>query len=311
MFVRAMVISVSLFLGGLATAQNTSVFDYDSNHRARVSVDSKQSKKRFDLFHGHLRANDPLTEEVIHYPFHFYRLKRNRPAPLIIITPPISGVSVMDRSFAKMFVKKGFHVVIAEAYTDISNPETPVSELSPVLARLVVGIRRIVDFAEDQPEINSEQIGLFGVSLGGIRGIMAHSVDTRIGPTIILMAGGDFPSMLLECDNKYCNGYKNARFAAGDFENPDTMEDEFAKWLRFDSLDFASLARTEEIFMYISGRDREVPTDNQWKLWEALGRPDHSFHKKLGHKKMGAVVFLFRRGEVVRFYKSQWQIHTR
>jgi len=59
-----------------------------------------------------------------------------------------------------------------------------------IIAQTVFDLRRAVDFLETRSEIDSERIGYFGISLGGIIGTVFCGVDKRIKVPVIALAGG-------------------------------------------------------------------------------------------------------------------------
>ena len=59
------------------------------------------------------------------------------------------------------------------------------------LAQGVEDVRRTVDVLASRPEVNPQQIGIMGVSLGGILAGTAAGQEPRIARAVLLLAGGD------------------------------------------------------------------------------------------------------------------------
>ena len=57
--------------------------------------------------------------------------------------------------------------------------------------------RRVLDWMGTQREIDSESIGVFGVSLGGIDAVLLAALDERVGAAVVAMAGGDFSDVVM------------------------------------------------------------------------------------------------------------------
>lgn len=64
-----------------------------------------------------------------------------------------------------------------------------------IITQTVFDLRRAVDFIETRDELNSERIGFFGISLGGIIGILFCGVEKRVKVPVIVLAGGQLNLM--------------------------------------------------------------------------------------------------------------------
>ena len=59
-----------------------------------------------------------------------------------------------------------------------------------VISQTVFDLRRTIDFVETRKELDSNRIGYYGISLGGIIGTIFCGVDERIKVPIVALAGG-------------------------------------------------------------------------------------------------------------------------
>jgi len=64
-----------------------------------------------------------------------------------------------------------------------------------IISQTVFDLRRAVDFINLRNELNNEQIGYFGISLGGVIGTIFCSVEKRIKVPVIILAGGNLNLM--------------------------------------------------------------------------------------------------------------------
>lgn len=64
-----------------------------------------------------------------------------------------------------------------------------------IITQTVFDLRRSIDFLEAREEIDSEKIGFFGISLGGIIGTIFSGVDERVKVPVIALAGGNLSLM--------------------------------------------------------------------------------------------------------------------
>jgi cephalosporin-C deacetylase-like acetyl esterase len=59
-----------------------------------------------------------------------------------------------------------------------------------IITQTVFDLRRAVDFIQTRKELDSNRIGYYGISLGGIIGTIFSSVEPRIKVPVIALAGG-------------------------------------------------------------------------------------------------------------------------
>lgn len=59
-----------------------------------------------------------------------------------------------------------------------------------IISQTVFDLRRAVDFINSRKELDSEKIGFFGISLGGITGTIFCGVENRVKVPVIVLAGG-------------------------------------------------------------------------------------------------------------------------
>ncbi len=64
-----------------------------------------------------------------------------------------------------------------------------------IITQTVFDLRRSIDFLETRADIDSERIGYYGISLGGIIGTIFCGVDPRVKVPVIALAGGNLSLM--------------------------------------------------------------------------------------------------------------------
>lgn len=60
----------------------------------------------------------------------------------------------------------------------------------------LVDVKRTVDVLASRPEVAPEHIGITGISLGGIVAASAARLDPRISRAVLILAGGDLPTII-------------------------------------------------------------------------------------------------------------------
>ena len=56
--------------------------------------------------------------------------------------------------------------------------------------------RRTFDVLSSRSEVDPEKLGVTGISLGGIISATTAASDPRVQPAVLLLAGGDLPSII-------------------------------------------------------------------------------------------------------------------
>jgi cephalosporin-C deacetylase-like acetyl esterase len=64
-----------------------------------------------------------------------------------------------------------------------------------IISQTVFDLRRAVDFICTKKELDSERIGYYGISLGGITGTVFCSIDKRVKVPVIVLGGGQMNLM--------------------------------------------------------------------------------------------------------------------
>src|SRR5690606_23006706 len=101
---------------------------------------------------------------------------------------------IVTRYFAKYFAQRGWAAVIVGV--DRDRMQT-IDKLDEAVRATLADYRRALDWIEEQPELDSERIGLFGVSFGGSDAVMLAALDPRVDALVAAMAGGDFAYMAM------------------------------------------------------------------------------------------------------------------
>ena len=125
----------------------------------------------------------------------------NKPVPVIILLHGLGDNKTVDYiEYGNDFLLKNGYAVLR---IDISNHgERFENEYEfdftgknkywtrNIISQTVFDLRRAVDFINSRKELDSEKIGFFGISLGGITGTIFCGVENRVKVPVIVLAGG-------------------------------------------------------------------------------------------------------------------------
>jgi dienelactone hydrolase len=135
------------------------------------------------------------------------------------------------------------------------------------MTQAVLDIRRGVSWLAARPEIDAGQIGIFGISLGGITAALATANEPRITSACFLLAGGDVAEALWTS--------REARQVRDKWLADGKTREEFVEALRsVDPVTYAAAARGKRILMLNAADDELIPRACTESLWKGLGEPE-------------------------------------
>ncbi len=131
----------------------------------------------------------------------------------------------------------------------------------------ILDIRRAAAWLRGQDEVDENQLGIFGISLGGITSALASTAEPRFQKICLMLAGGDM-----------------ARIA---WESPE-LEDIRSNWLdkggskeqfldlikQIDPVTYGDRVRGRKILMLNASHDEVIPKVCTESLWHAFGEPE-------------------------------------
>lgn len=133
--------------------------------------------------------------------------------------------------------------------------------------------RRLLDWVEVQPEIDSGRIGIVGFSIGTLIAPVLMAVDQRISTGIFVMGGGDINDIISYDDTKAMREMRN-----NILKNLSWNQEMLSKKLKplFDPINpnrFAPYINPSRILFFDAKFDEYIREKSREGLWHALGRP--------------------------------------
>jgi len=131
--------------------------------------------------------------------------------PLLIISPTIKGIlggtfANVEPTWANYFAARGINVIILKLGEKLYTPGQKTLELNKWIQDKVIAIRMMVDFANEtlKDEIDTKRVALYGASLGGIRSVIAMSLEPkeRIAAGVTVATGGNFADLWVTSNQK-------------------------------------------------------------------------------------------------------------
>jgi dienelactone hydrolase len=137
----------------------------------------------------------------------------------------------------------------------------------------VIDNRRVVDWAQTQPDVDAQRIALIGFSMGAVVASVAMANEPRLAAGVLVMGGADPDEILAACGHEIGRGRE--RVLEHLDWSLDRYRNELAKALaRINPARFAGMVDPRHILMIEAAADTCMPPRSRERLWQAMGRPE-------------------------------------
>jgi dienelactone hydrolase len=207
----------------------------------------------------------------------YYRpkgLAEGKKAPGVVVLHILGGDFQLSRLFCNNLAQRGVAALFLKMpyYGPRRDPASPRRMISPKpdetvegMTQAILDIRRGAAWLGAREEVNPDELGIFGISLGGITGALAATAEPRLKNVCLLLAGGDLGKVVLE--SKEIEKYKK-EFG----KLPD--KDEFLSKLKvIDPVTYGTNVKGRHILMLNAKDDEIIPKACTESLWKSFGEP--------------------------------------
>ncbi len=195
---------VVLLLAGLSAVKVWWDWRFFDGYNARLPLQSEVVQH--SEVNGHIREKltfQGKAGERVTAVFHFPKDAAEKVPCLVLLYGIGQEMDFVDE-IADPYVQAGYAILCIEQYGQGERKLKKKSGLDGLihlterLPRMVIEARRVVDYLETRPEIDQDQLTLFGISLGAIMGSSALAMEPRFKSGILMWGGGDLPRLLTE-----------------------------------------------------------------------------------------------------------------
>jgi hypothetical protein len=210
--------------------------------------------------------------------FIYYEHKESGEFPTILLLPIAGGLQYdpTTKTLAHFFAVHGFNCAIAHGRTIDENQLSSADYLETYLRQSVIDNRQILDFLYQQAKVDTDKIGCFGTSLGGIEATLVTAVDGRIKSTVIALGGGSIADIVCNSQDRMFRGPREQALQSRGI-TIDQLHGELQDKIKTDPLLLAPYIDARHVFMVIAAFDRTVPRAEGDQLWNAIGRPERVY----------------------------------
>lgn len=201
-----------------------------------------------------------------------YQVRGTGKSPVVLVLPMAGGGYAIERHFANYFAGRGYSAAIVHR-DKIPKDQQMIENLDPMIHRMILDHKRVIDWIETQPALDASRVGIFGISMGGIKGAMLAPLENRVRAAIIGLAGGDLPHILAYSTEPGLTK-KREEFLKERNLTPESAETELRKIIKRDPLLYAPYVDPKKVLMVIARSDDVVPTAKGLELKERMGNPE-------------------------------------
>lgn len=309
--------------GDLAQAQATSFIDVPEKFEVRFEPTAEEHNvpKRFQLkshtFESHVKPDktrgpvkafkvtypSPVaTESAINNTVHgeYFLPEGEGPFPAVVVLHILGGEfhlsqvmanSLAHKKIAALFIKMPYY----GERRDPGNRRRMISRIPEQtvegMTQAVLDIRRAAAWLRARPEVDSERLGITGISLGGIMSALSAPAEPTFQKVAIYLGGGNMAEILWELD------HPEARQFRGLWKEQGGSRESFVQLMKpVDPASYGHLLRNRDVLMVAARQDEVVPPAATRALHQAIGQRAELVWLDAGH--VGAAKFLLT--EIVR-----------
>lgn len=196
--------------------------------------------------------------------------------PAVIVLHILGGDFDLARIFCRALASKGVAALFLKMpyYGERRPRDSPVRMISMDpeetvrgMTQAVLDIRQAAGWLAVQDEIDPEQLGIMGISLGGITGALAAGMEPRFSKVCLLLAGGDMGEVAW-------TSTEMAPLRKRWDESGRTKEELFATLKVIDPVTYVRPLPGRKVLMLNASQDEVIPPACTRALWRAFGEPE-------------------------------------
>jgi dienelactone hydrolase len=232
--------------------------------------------------------------------FEYYDVEGDARTPVVVLLPIFSGAPAIPRFFARYFANQGWAAVVVLRTRD---PFAVLVAADDTVESNLRDYGRVLDWVDQEPEIDSSRVGLFGVSLGAMDAVMLAAVDHRVDALVVAMAGGDLPYIML--NTRYRRVVRTVHDIADvSGTSREALSARLDAEIQIDPLELARYVDAERVLMIMTRTDAIIPFEAQERLRESLGSPE-ALRLVTGHRP-SVLMFPRVRSAAFEFFARQF-----
>lgn len=202
----------------------------------------------------------------------YYAIKNKAKAPVILVLPIFGGSNYFANTFARYFADHGFSSLIVHRQKRYKTFKD-LDKIDKILKQIVLDHKQAIDWIEMQNDLDSDRIGVFGISMGGIKAALISSLDKRIKASVMCLTGGNLAEIIATSDEKGVVKRREEYMKKHNISQAE-FNDRLKSNITCDPINYAEYINASNSLMVLARFDSAVPYKYGNELWIKMGKPE-------------------------------------
>jgi dipeptidyl aminopeptidase/acylaminoacyl peptidase len=186
----------------------------------------------------------------------------------------LGGGYELEKHFANFFASRGYAAAIVRR--DRRQKQMKVEELDLLMRQMVIDHRQVVDWFETRTELDAARLGIFGVSMGGIKGAILIALESRIKAAALGLTGGDLPFIITHTTEAGLVRRRDKELKERNMTLEES-EQQLRSIITCDPMTYATYVDPRKVMLVLANNDTVVPIEKGIELKEKMSNPETIF----------------------------------
>ena len=231
------------------------------------------------------------------------------PFPGVVVLHILGGEFPLSQTVASALAREKVAALFIKMpyYGERRSPKSPrrmiaknPRETAEGMTQAVLDIRRGAAWLAARPEVDTQRLGVTGISLGGIMSALSAAGEPRFRKVAIYLGGGNLGEMVWQIEHPDATKFRAEWLASGETRGS------FLKLLEpVDPATHGRLLRDRDVLMVNAKNDEIIPKAATEALWNSIGTKPELIWLNAGHITAAA----YLPGEMVRLQRffNDWR----
>jgi cephalosporin-C deacetylase-like acetyl esterase len=262
------------------------------------------SRNHYNVFRFSYPTAKVISESEDTVVGYYYKPKIiTKKVPLIIVFPILDGDHLISEWQSKILANYGFAVIRFEKKKGFLKTDVSPEFHREILQQSIIDVRRALDWVCTWPEIDTEKIGVTGVSLGGITGSLLMAADDRIHSGAFFLFGGNFPKIIATSKEVHVTEFRERILQKMPYSELEAYLKPY--YIEVDPLTYVDRFDPKKLLIISAKRDKVILPSITEDMWNKLGNPPWIKLPLAGHYS-AAAYFFYGNKRMDRFFKKQF-----
>jgi len=191
--------------------------------------------------------------------------------PVLVILPMLGGSYPLEKYFGSYFAKRGFASIIVHRQKIAKDSNLEV--LNSLFRESVLDNKQAIDWIETRPELDAGRIGVFGISMGAIKGALLTPLEPRVRAATLGLLGEDLPYILTYTTEKGISKRREAILREQHLTLPE-LHEKLNQSISCDPMAFSSFVDPNKVLLILGACDTVVPAKKGLEMRNKMGKPE-------------------------------------